>query len=89
MQITIEVKLKSKETRYIGPKTDLFGNTVYQIAINKPPLEGKANKELVEFLAEKLKIPKSGIKIVKGMKGRVKVLEVDLDSGAEMDFLNK
>ena len=47
---------------------------VLQVKIAAAPEKGKANKELIDFLAEKLKIKKSSILIIKGQASRHKVL---------------
>ncbi len=47
-----------------------------KIRLAAPPVEGAANKELVTFLAKKLGVPKSAIRIVSGERGRRKILEV-------------
>jgi len=48
-----------------------------KIRIKSPPLDGKANEELIEFLSEKLKVKKSSISIVAGEKSRYKIVELD------------
>lgn len=45
---------------------------IIKIYLNSPPSEGRANRELIERLSRSIKIPKSGISIVKGEKGRKK-----------------
>ncbi|MGL6140503.1 MAG: DUF167 domain-containing protein, partial [Planktothrix sp.] len=46
-----------------------------------PPVEGKANQELIKFLAKHLGIPKSQIIIKSGLSSRHKFVEVpDLNS---------
>jgi len=47
-----------------------FEEGVWHIKIAAPPMEGKANKELIEFLSELLDISKSRIGIDKGATGR-------------------
>ena len=44
-----------------------------QVRIGAPPDKGKANKELVDFLSEKLGVKKSGVLIIKGQTSRNKV----------------
>lgn len=45
-----------------------------KIRITAPPVEGKANKHLIKFLAKIFKIPKSNITIKSGETGRNKNL---------------
>ena len=47
---------------------------VYLTAV---PVDGKANKELIKLLAEKLNISKSKINIIKGEKNKEKIIEID------------
>lgn len=49
---------------------------VWRLRIAAPPVEGKANKELTLYLSEVLNIAKSNIVIVKGERGRDKVIAV-------------
>lgn len=45
-----------------------------KVKITAQPIEGKANKALVEFLSKKFKIPKTSIEIVKGDTNKEKTL---------------
>jgi uncharacterized protein (TIGR00251 family) len=53
-----------------------------KIRLTAPPVEGKANEALVEFLSEVLKVPPSAIEIVAGATGRDKLVSI-LDMDAE------
>lgn len=44
------------------------------VAINAPPLEGRANRELIHLIASALNIPPSRISLLKGERSRNKVL---------------
>jgi uncharacterized protein len=44
-----------------------------KIAVQAPPIEGRANEALVKFLADKFDLPKSSVEIVSGELGRSKV----------------
>jgi uncharacterized protein (TIGR00251 family) len=46
------------------------------IRIAAPPVEGKANRELVGYLARLLDRPPSSIRVTTGISGRHKTLEV-------------
>jgi len=45
-----------------------------KVKITAQPIEGKANKALIEFLAKKFKIPKTSIEIVKGETTKEKTI---------------
>jgi uncharacterized protein (TIGR00251 family) len=47
-----------------------------KIRIAAPPVDGKANLALVEFLAQLLSVPKSSIEIKSGFASRRKVVQI-------------
>ena len=49
---------------------------ILRVKIHAPPLEGKANKELVNFLSDVLGTRKSNFEIIKGRTGRNKVITI-------------
>jgi uncharacterized protein (TIGR00251 family) len=56
---------------YAAPQGDAL-----KVAITAPPVEGKANEAVVEFLAGVLGVAKSSVTIVTGETGRNKVVSV-------------
>ena len=50
-----------------GPEAQL------KVAVQAPPIEGRANEALIKFLASTFRIPKSSIEILSGDLGRTKV----------------
>ena len=66
---------------YVQPRasrTEIAGihGDALKIRLAAPPVEGEANAELVSSLAKVLGVPKSAVRIVRGHRGRRKVLEV-------------
>lgn len=47
-----------------------------KIAVQAPPVEGRANSALIEFLAETFGLPKSRVEIVSGELSRSKVFQL-------------
>jgi uncharacterized protein (TIGR00251 family) len=73
--VTLAVRAQpgAKKTAILGVYGD--GPTAQlKIAVHAPPLEGRANAALVEFLAEVFSLPKSAIQIASGGSSRSKVL---------------
>jgi uncharacterized protein (TIGR00251 family) len=67
---------------YIQPrasKTELAGlhGGAIKIRVAAPPVDNAANRALIEFIAHRLGVAKSCVRIVSGSTGRRKVLEVD------------
>ena len=60
-------------------KTELVGlhDGHPKIRLAAPPVDGAANAALVEFVARRLKIAKSRVRVVGGLGSRRKVLEID------------
>ena len=59
----------------------------WQIRVKAPATDGKANKELVEFLSEVLHLPKSKLELKKGQTSRIKCVEIDLDEPSVLQRL--
>lgn len=57
------------------------------VRLTAPPVEGKANKELLKLLADWLGVKKSELVILSGQKTRDKRLDVDGLSQAELDSM--
>lgn len=53
---------------------------VLKVRIKAPPDKGKANEELISFLAETLQISKSQISLISGHSSRLKKLKIEADS---------
>lgn len=52
----------------------ICNENILKIKITAQPIENKANKALIEFLAKKLKTAKSNIQIIKGELNKEKTL---------------
>lgn len=72
MFLWIKVKPNAKITKVVRWLDD---KTV-EIAIHAPPKEGKANAELIRFLADKLDTSKTSISIVSGTMAKLKRVEI-------------
>lgn len=71
MKLSITIIPNAKQTEAVGWE----GQTL-KIRVAAPPLEGKANKELIRIMAELCDCAPSEISIIKGLASRQKVLEV-------------
>lgn len=75
-RVVIRIKVKP------GSKTDELvteADGTLKVKIRAQPIEGKANKYLVEYLAGVLGIPKSKVTLLKGETNSFKTLEIDAD----------
>jgi hypothetical protein len=74
MQKKVKVKPNSKQ-QSIKEETD--GS--FTVNLKSPPVDGKANDELIRVLAEKFNVPKSKIRIKSGLSSRQKLIEIDTE----------
>ena len=82
--VTLAVRLtpKAAADRIEGVVAEAGGAVRLKVAVTKPPEDGKANAALIAFLAKKLKLPKSGIRLIGGDTSRQKLLLVEGDGAA-------
>lgn len=71
-RIQVRVKPRSSRSAILG-----IIDGVWQVALHAPPQEGRANRELLEILAEALGIPRSDLTVVAGEKSRDKVIQIE------------
>jgi uncharacterized protein (TIGR00251 family) len=65
--LRVKVIPNSKSNKIVEQK-----NNFLKIKLTAPAHEGKANKALISFLSQTLKIPKNKIQIISGEKAREK-----------------
>ena len=73
--INVRVTANSREA-----SVSRTGETSLEVRVDERAIGGRANKRLLEILAEHFKVPKSRITIVKGTKSRDKVVEIILEN---------
>lgn len=74
MKKQVKVKPNSKQQ-----KIEELPDGSLTVHLKSPPVDGKANEELIKLLAEKFKVPKSSIAIKAGVASRNKLVEIDID----------
>ena len=70
--IKVKVKTRAKKEGVIEIK-----NGEFEIRVNVPPNEGKANKRVIELLSRYLKVPKTKLLLSKGHKSTNKIFMID------------
>jgi hypothetical protein len=53
-----------------------IGEDDFKVKVDAKAEGGKANRRLVEIVAEFFQVPKSSVRIVKGFKSRSKIIEI-------------
>ncbi len=69
--LKIKVEPRSSKSAIVGPYGDAL-----KVKLTSPPVEGKANKELIELLSKELKVHKKDIEIVSGQSSKNKVVKI-------------
>jgi uncharacterized protein len=71
----VRVTPRASRTRFAGLMQDGEA-TIYKIAIAAPPIDGRANAELISWLASILNVPRSAIEVTAGEHSRNKRVRV-------------
>ena len=74
MAVFIDVRVIPRAAR---PGLAGTRNGAFLVRLSAPPVEGAANAELVQVLAEALGVPKRQVTIVAGERGRLKRVRVE------------
>jgi hypothetical protein len=75
-QLVVRVTPNARRSEILGWGSDEKGRSVLLLKLAAPPVDGKANVELVRFLAGELDCPKSQLQLLRGDGSRQKVLEI-------------
>lgn len=62
-----------------APRNQIVGRlgSDIKVKIHAPPLDGRANDELCQFLAEQLDVPRRAVTLVRGETSRQKTVRVE------------
>lgn len=74
IRLAVQAVPNAKKSEVAGVAAGLL-----KVRLQAPAIEGRANDALIRFLAEKLRIPKSSIRLVGGQTARRKLLEIHAD----------
>jgi uncharacterized protein (TIGR00251 family) len=79
--LRVKVQPRARKNAITGTVGDAL-----KVALTAPPVEGKANAALIEFLAKVFEIPRSSITIASGETSRLKIVNIH---GARLDYLQQ
>jgi hypothetical protein len=71
MKITVQIKPNARKDA-----VTLREDGVYVVHVSVPPIEGRANEKLIEVLSDYFHRPKRAVEILKGTRGRHKIVEI-------------
>jgi uncharacterized protein (TIGR00251 family) len=84
VKLNLRIKPNAKVSEVIDEFTNERGELVYKVAIKAPPLEGKANGELIKFLAQTFHVEQKNITIISGNTNVNKVVSIDSKNTQEV-----
>jgi uncharacterized protein len=70
--LAIRVQTRAKRSEVAGER----GGAVL-IRVSAPPVDGKANEAVCRLIAERVGVPRSAVRIVRGESSRDKVVRID------------
>ncbi|WP_202033319.1 DUF167 domain-containing protein [Nocardioides sp. WS12] len=76
--LSVRVQPGASRTDVVGP-TGVDGAEL-KIRLASPPVDGRANEELLRWLAREVGVPKSAVTLVRGQTSRSKVVRIDLSA---------
>lgn len=79
-QRTIHLKIKVIPRAHITEVRGRMADGTLKIALNAPPADGKANRELQKFLAGEFGTTQLSIKLLSGITSRRKLVSIDTQS---------
>ncbi|MBI4811736.1 MAG: DUF167 domain-containing protein [Ignavibacteriales bacterium] len=71
MKISVKVKPNARKNEIKQSNA-----TNFVVSVTVPPVEGKANEKLIEVLADYFGKPKRSITILRGIGGKMKIVEI-------------
>ena len=80
VKLFVRLTPKAKREGFDGVYADADGGERAKIAVNAPPVDGKANDALIKYVAKALRIAKSSVTLVSGATDRNKTLMIAGDS---------
>jgi uncharacterized protein (TIGR00251 family) len=72
--ITLEVKVEPRSSQRCV--AGVMDNHIIKVKLTAPPVEGSANEQLIEVIAEELGVKKSQVSVIRGHSSKRKVVEV-------------
>ena len=77
--LPVLVQPRAARDRLVGLHDDRL-----KVQLTAPPIDGKANAALVRFLAKALGVPRSAVRVAKGLTSRRKLVEIEGVTVAEL-----
>ncbi len=70
------LRIKARPGAIKSAVREITDDETVKMDIAAPPVKGKANKELVEFLAKNFAVSKNNVKIISGAASQTKLIKI-------------
>ncbi len=77
MKVSVKVIPNAKQNAVVECVVDLLGVRSLKIKVNQVPEDGKANKAVIELLADYFEVKKSEVRVITGATSKNKIIEID------------
>jgi uncharacterized protein (TIGR00251 family) len=84
MTLAVKVTPNARKSEITGWGADEQGRRVLLVKLAAPAQDGKANRELIRFMADHLGCAKSEVSLVRGEASRTKALEIPSEAAARL-----
>ena len=81
--LSLRISPNASKNGFIKEETGL------KVKITAQPIDGKANKALIEFLSKQFKVPKSYFEILKGETSKDKTILIKNIDSEKMEFIKE
>ena len=81
--LRVRLQPNSSCCRILGLVQNADGDDYLKISVISVPEKGKANKELIDFLAKKIKVAKSLMTVVAGQTDRFKKITIETEQNLD------
>ena len=79
--LSLKIQPAAKRTGIVG----IYNQNALKIALQAPPIEGKANEALIRFLSKTAKIPQSHITLIQGGLSKEKKVRLDFSESSQKE----
>ena len=79
-RLTVKVHPRARRSALAGRLGE-----AWKLDLAAPPVDGKANDECIRFFAELCGVPRARVRIVTGATSRMKVIEIEGVTQADLD----
>ncbi|MDZ4200175.1 MAG: DUF167 domain-containing protein [Kiritimatiellia bacterium] len=69
--LTARIVPRASRSEVVGLEAEFV-----RIRLQAPPVEGKANRALVDFLSDRLQLPRRAVQLISGEKSRMKRVQI-------------